>query len=439
MGTTTTTRTRSWWGWGYEDQAVGRDEMLATAGRLAERFGRDVETIDPPRVADLDLRAPTRLAPARRTLAGLLLIRALRPGRPHLRQIVPRRRTGLPGRPTIRPTSWRSRDRGRSRRPARLVLEARVAAIPYGGGSSVSAASSATWARLRRRRFDRPRPARPRPRWTRLARRTRPGGRPRARPRGPAPAPRPHPAPLSTVVRVLDSRRLAGHPLRRPLRHAVHPHRRPRRVATGRHAAGVTRPAGLPARRGPSPDRLFLGSEGIGVITEAWMRVQDRPRWRVSATARFPNFARRGRGPGRRPGRALADQLPAARRGRGGAAGRSDGSAVLLVLGFESADDPLGAWIARAVELCGDHRRFGAGWHPHPPTGSEAQHVERGRFRRGVASFILPKGALLRDALVARMHPRRSRRRAPGTPSTRCTPAQPRGKTPCRGCAAGAR
>src|SRR5262249_14949927 len=34
---------------------------------------------------------------------------------------------------------------------------------------------------------------------------------------------------------------------------------------------------------GPSPDRLVLGSEGIlGVITEAWMRVQPRPRWRSS-------------------------------------------------------------------------------------------------------------------------------------------------------------
>ena len=29
---------------------------------------------------------------------------------------------------------------------------------------------------------------------------------------------------------------------------------------------------------GPSPDRLAIGSEGIlGVITEAWMRLQDRP------------------------------------------------------------------------------------------------------------------------------------------------------------------
>ena len=43
---------------------------------------------------------------------------------------------------------------------------------------------------------------------------------------------------------------------------------------------------------GPSPDRLVLGSEGIlGVITEAWMRVQPRPRWRASASVRFARFA----------------------------------------------------------------------------------------------------------------------------------------------------
>src|SRR5438552_5558357 len=32
---------------------------------------------------------------------------------------------------------------------------------------------------------------------------------------------------------------------------------------------------------GPSPDRLLIGSEGIlGVITQAWMRLQDRPKFR---------------------------------------------------------------------------------------------------------------------------------------------------------------
>src|SRR6202008_1604726 len=42
---------------------------------------------------------------------------------------------------------------------------------------------------------------------------------------------------------------------------------------------------------GPSPDRLLIGSEGIlGVITEAWMRLQPRPRFRTGGALRFPDF-----------------------------------------------------------------------------------------------------------------------------------------------------
>src|SRR4051812_18405404 len=42
---------------------------------------------------------------------------------------------------------------------------------------------------------------------------------------------------------------------------------------------------------GPSPDRMLLGSEGIlGVITEAWVRVQPRPEHRASRTVRFERF-----------------------------------------------------------------------------------------------------------------------------------------------------
>ncbi len=108
---------------------------------------------------------------------------------------------------------------------------------------------------------------------------------------------------------------------------------------------------------GPQPERLFLGSEGIlGIITEAWMRLQDQPKFRASATARFPNFIA-GAGAVRALGQAglypancrLIDANEAAGTGAG------DGSAALLVLGFESADHPLEAWAARAVELVRDH------------------------------------------------------------------------------------
>jgi len=60
----------------------------------------------------------------------------------------------------------------------------------------------------------------------------------------------------------------------------------------------VATPAGtLESRRlpgsgaGPSPDRMFIGSEGIlGVITEAWVRLQDRPRFRAGGAMRFKDF-----------------------------------------------------------------------------------------------------------------------------------------------------
>jgi alkyldihydroxyacetonephosphate synthase len=56
--------------------------------------------------------------------------------------------------------------------------------------------------------------------------------------------------------------------------------------------AGVWESRRLPGSgAGPSPDRLALGSEGIlGVITEAWMRVQERPRFRASAGVHFPTY-----------------------------------------------------------------------------------------------------------------------------------------------------
>src|SRR5947208_5662664 len=53
--------------------------------------------------------------------------------------------------------------------------------------------------------------------------------------------------------------------------------------------AGVIESRRLPGSgAGPSPDRLALGSEGaLGVITEAWMRVQDRVQFKASAGVRF--------------------------------------------------------------------------------------------------------------------------------------------------------
>jgi alkyldihydroxyacetonephosphate synthase len=108
---------------------------------------------------------------------------------------------------------------------------------------------------------------------------------------------------------------------------------------------------------GPSPDRMLLGSEGaLGVITEAWMRLQDRPRFRASAAARFLSFEQ-----GASAARALAQTglHPANCRLLDGTeallTGTDDSGDAILLVAFESADHPLEAWIARAVECVRDH------------------------------------------------------------------------------------
>ena len=80
---------------------------------------------------------------------------------------------------------------------------------------------------------------------------------------------------------------------------------------------GVSESRRLPGSgAGPSPDRLFLGSEGsLGIITEAWMRVQDRPRWRASAGVVFDRYSDGVEATARPLAvRAVPDQLPPARR-----------------------------------------------------------------------------------------------------------------------------
>jgi alkyldihydroxyacetonephosphate synthase len=108
---------------------------------------------------------------------------------------------------------------------------------------------------------------------------------------------------------------------------------------------------------GPSPDRMLIGSEGtLGVITEAWMRVQERPRWKASAGVLFDTFAA-----GAQAVRALGQSglWPSNCRLLDEAEGALTMAApegkALLVLGFESADHPVDGWLDRALELAGDH------------------------------------------------------------------------------------
>src|SRR6266480_5586499 len=108
---------------------------------------------------------------------------------------------------------------------------------------------------------------------------------------------------------------------------------------------------------GPSPDRLLIGSEGIlGVITEAWVRLQARPTFRSSTSVRFATFEA-GAGAVRELSQSgLEPSNCRLLEGREAmVTGAATDERALLVLGFESADHPLDAWMERALELCGDH------------------------------------------------------------------------------------
>ena len=143
---------------------------------------------------------------------------------------------------------------------------------------------------------------------------------------------------------------------------------------------------------GVSPDRMLIGSEGtLGIITEAWVRVRPRPRWRAGTAVRFADFAA-----GAAAVRALAQSglHPANCRlidpDEARLTGAGDGSAALLVLGFESAAFPVGAWLDRALECCGDH---GGSW-------DEAAHDQGDDAVSGWRDAFL-RAPYLRDVFVA--------------------------------------
>ncbi len=82
---------------------------------------------------------------------------------------------------------------------------------------------------------------------------------------------------------------MAGHPLRRTLRHAFYTH-----IDDGKKAESLqlsprwgSASPGCPEAVPDPQDRLFLGSEGTLIITEAWMRLQHRPAMAVTVRGRL--------------------------------------------------------------------------------------------------------------------------------------------------------
>jgi alkyldihydroxyacetonephosphate synthase len=373
--------TRSWWGWGTTDHALSDDECRALAGALPDP---PADPLPVPHIEDLELRAPRIAPPA--SLARLCsadpadraahtygkayrdVIRALHGRLDHPPDVVARPRTEDD---VIDVLAW--------------AEEAGAAVIPYGAGSSVvggveyrgdehpAAISLDLGAMDQVLEIDAVSEA----------------ARIQAGALGPALEDqlRPHGLTLRHFPQSFEFSTLGGWLATRAGGHfaTVETHiddlAESIRAVTPR---GVWASWRLPASgAGPSPDRLLLGSEGtLGVITEAWMRVRPRPTERASATVRFGDVhdgltaARVIAQSGLRPSNCrILDPGEAMYSGAG------DGSATVLVLGFESAGVPVAERLAHAVALAADH-----GGTPDPPrsasSGPSAADAWRDAFLR---------------------------------------------------------
>ncbi len=392
------TRRRKFWGWGYEGEGLTREERDALGAALATRFPTaDLTSEDPPRVEDLDL-PPPRLSPP----AGLHAISASDPyqrashayGRSH-RDVLRAFRGEFPHPPDLVAFP---RDQADVTALLDWCAEVGAAAIPYGGGTSVvggvepevgdgyRGAVTIDLGRLDRvLEVDRA---------SRAARIQAGAQGPRLEEQL-----RPHGLTLRHFPQSFELSTLGGWIATRSSGHyaTLHTHIddfvEALRVVTPR---GIVETRRLPASgAGPSPDRLFLGSEGaLGIITEAWMRLQDRPTFRSSAAVRFRSLedgvaaSRALAQSGLHPANCrLLDPTEALVSGVG-----DEGRSVLLVA-FESADHPVGAWMARAVECCRDH-----GGEVPPVSDGDAGPEDPGALRWRNAFLRAPH---LRDAMVA--------------------------------------
>ncbi|MEU7811165.1 FAD-binding oxidoreductase [Pseudonocardia sp. NPDC049154] len=162
--------------------------------------------------------------------------------------------------------------------------------------------------------------------------------------------------------------------------------------------AGVLASGRVPTSgAGPNSDRLFLGSEGaLGVVTEAWVRLHRRPTERVATTVRFRDYGKAVNAvrvisqSGLFPANVRLIEREEVKFTEAG-----DGAHDLLVLSFESADHPLGPWMERALEICRDD---GGEWDEETLAQSESHRSgAAGRWRE---KFL--RGPYLREHAIAR-------------------------------------
>ncbi len=350
----------SFWGWGYEDAALDRGAQRSIAAAMSRRFGfSELEPEEGPKLDQLELRSPRFRPPS--SLENLCTDEPFERARHHYgrsyRDIVRGFRRQFPN-----PPDWIAYPTNDTELVSILdwCTDQSIAAIPFGGGSSVVGGVEA-------RISDRFRGAisidlSKLDAVLEIDRESR-AARIQAGIYGPAleAALRPEGLTLRHFPQSFEFSTLGGWLATRSGGHYATQNTHiddfveSMRVVT---PSGVIESRRLPGSgAGPSTDRAFLGSEGsLGVITEAWMRLQDRPRFRASTSVRFKDFEA-AVGAVRAISQSALNpancRLLDASEARNSGAG--DGENAVLILGFESADHELDPWIQRAAELCRDH------------------------------------------------------------------------------------
>ncbi|TFV51783.1 FAD-binding oxidoreductase [Blastococcus sp. TF02A-35] len=346
----TSTATRSWWGWGSTDQALPDEECVALAGMVPGLPDRPRAV---PDVRDLVL-PPSRVGPPPSLpVTTDPAARAAHAYGKAYRDVVRALSGDLRGAPDAV-----AHPRGESDVVDLLdwAGDAGVVVVPFGGGSSVVGGveyrGERPWVSLDLGALDQ----------VLEIDRTSRAARIQAGAFGPALEAqlRPHDLTLRHFPQSFEFSTLGGWLATRAGGHyaTLHTHIddlvESMRVVT---PAGTSESWRLPGSgAGPSPDRLFLGSEGtLGVITEAWMRLQDRPRSKASASATFPDMTAAIAAV-----RAIAQAAlhPANCRlldpGEAALSGASGGQPV-LVLGVESAAVPVEGRLAELTDLARAH------------------------------------------------------------------------------------
>ncbi len=346
---------RSFWAWGMEDQQPSQEQYAAMGQRLFDRYGATVEPPKPPTDADLNLRKP-RILPHPQVAEFCSIDDHDRAAHNYGRSFRDRIRgfnCQFPNPPDVIAYP-------RTEAEVVTVLDwcsnSNIVAIPYGGGSTVVAGVEPPEANavvtIDLTNLDQVLEIDETSRAARIQ-----GGvlgpalEAQLRPKGYTLRHFPQSFEFSTLGGWIATRS-GGH-------YATnHTH-----IDDFVESVRMVTPSGVwESRRlpgsgaGPSPDRMVIGSEGIlGIITEAWMRIQARPRFRGSAGVVFGSMAAASEG-----ARLIAQakMWPANLRMLDPAEAQDfanlDGKQALLIIGFESAELPQGDNIRQAVAIARD-------------------------------------------------------------------------------------